>query len=117
MNTLITLAGRAADSHRPHSCGELQSYPRTPPRQQTSRVVCQALMTKQTFHGPGTDSSPAARNKSFERHSDMATLSALKRLQLELAETRQALIEAERQRQREQQHADEAEQERQYERQ
>ena len=47
----------------------------------------------------------------------MATLSALKRLQLELAETRQALIEAERQRQREQQHADEAEQERQYERQ
>ena len=97
MNTLITLAGRAADSHRPHSCGELQSYPRTPPRQQTFRVVCQALMTKQTFHGPGTDSSPAARNKSFEQHSDMAALSALERLQLELAEARQALIEAERQ--------------------
>src|SRR5438045_1932834 len=27
--------------------------------------------------GPGPDSSPAARNKSFERHSDMAALSAL----------------------------------------
>jgi hypothetical protein len=74
-------------------------------------------MTKQTFHGPGTGSSPAARNKSFEQHSDMAALSALERLQLELAETRQALVEAERQRQQERQRADEAEQERQYERQ
>ena len=69
-------------------------------------------MTKQTFHGPGTDSSPAARNKSFEQHSDMAALSALERLQLELAETRQALVEAERQRQQERQRADEVEQER-----
>ena len=67
--------------------------------------------------GPGPDSSPAARNKSFERHSDMAALSALEQLQLELAETRQALVEAERQRQQERQRADEAEQERQYERQ
>src|SRR5437764_40557 len=74
-------------------------------------------MTKQTFHGPRADSSPAARNKSFERHSDMATRSALERLQLELAETRQALVEAERQRQQERQRANEAEQERQYERQ
>ena len=74
-------------------------------------------MTEQTFNGPGTDNSPAARNKSFEQHSDMAALSALERLQLELAETRQALVEAERQRQQERQRADEAEQERQYERQ
>jgi hypothetical protein len=47
----------------------------------------------------------------------MTALSALKRLQLELAETRQVLVEAERQRQQERQRTDEAEQERHYERQ
>jgi hypothetical protein len=63
----------------------------------------------------GPDRSPATKDKSFEQHSDMTTLSALKRLQLELAEARQALVEAERQRQQGRQRADEAEQERQYE--
>jgi hypothetical protein len=45
----------------------------------------------------GPDRSPATKDKSFEQHSDMTTLSALERLQLELAEARQALVEAERQ--------------------
>jgi hypothetical protein len=61
-------------------------------------------MTKQTLNGPGTET------KSFEQHSDMAALSALERLHLELAEARQALVEAERQRQQERQRPDEAEQ-------
>jgi hypothetical protein len=43
----------------------------------------------------------------------MTALSALERLQLELAEARQALVEAERQRQQERQRADEAEQQQQ----
>jgi hypothetical protein len=43
----------------------------------------------------------------------MAALSALERLQLELAEARQALVEAERQRQQERRRADEAEQQQQ----
>jgi hypothetical protein len=43
----------------------------------------------------------------------MVALSALERLQLELAEARQALVEAEQQRQQERQRADEAEQQQQ----
>jgi hypothetical protein len=69
-------------------------------------------MTKQTFYGPGTRSEKQIVRIAFRYGST----SALERLQLELAETRQALVEAERQRQQERQRADEAEQERQYER-
>src|SRR5947199_10747620 len=61
----------------------------------------------------GPDRSPATKDKSFEQHSDITALSALERLQLELAEARQALVEAERQRQQERQRADEAEQQQQ----
>jgi hypothetical protein len=61
MNTLITLAGRAADPHRPHSCGGAVALP---VRHETTwwkaarlrmdnctsqyqAIVCQAMMTKQ----------------------------------------------------------------------
>jgi hypothetical protein len=63
--------------------------------------------------GPGQIAQPQRETKSFEKHSDMAALSALERLQLELAEAHQALVEAERQRQQERQRADEAEQQQQ----
>jgi hypothetical protein len=47
----------------------------------------------------GLNRSSVTKDKSFEQHSDMTTLSVLKRLQLELVKARQALVEAERQQQ------------------
>jgi hypothetical protein len=59
--------------------------------------------------GTGQNRSTAVRNKVVRKYSDMAALSALERLQLELAEARQALVKAERQRRQERQWVDEAE--------
>jgi hypothetical protein len=53
--------------------------------------------------GTGQNRSTAVRNKVVRKYSDMAALSALERLQLELAEARQALVKAERQRRQERQ--------------
>jgi hypothetical protein len=56
---------------------------------------------------------PRASTQSLSKSIPIWQLSALERLQLELAEVRQALVEAERQRQQERQRADEAEQQQQ----
>ena len=62
------------------------------------------MMTKQPLNGVlWINSSPAARGKVFKNHSNMVALSDFERLQQELAEARQALVEAERKRQEERQ--------------